>query len=66
MPAMPAELKLCGVRGVCTEDEVASGLPDRAMLAPFLPPAQSRFRLQRQPHRDYFLNRSRAIWPGRV
>jgi hypothetical protein len=28
MPAMPAELKLCGMRGVGTEVEVQSGLPD--------------------------------------
>ena len=48
MPTMPAELRLCGVRGVGTEVEVESELPDRAMLAPFLPPAQSRFCLQRQ------------------
>ncbi|KFY74185.1 hypothetical protein V499_05771 [Pseudogymnoascus sp. VKM F-103] len=39
MPAMSAELKLCGVRGVGTEVEVESGFPDQAMLAPFLPPA---------------------------
>ena len=63
---MPAELKLYGVRGVGTDVEVEPGLPDRAMLAPFLPPAQSRFCLQRQPHRGYFLNRSRDNWPGRV
>jgi hypothetical protein len=38
MPAMPAKLKLCGVRGDGTEVEVESGLPDRAMLARLLPP----------------------------
>jgi hypothetical protein len=38
MPAMLAKLKLCGVRGDGTEVEVESGLPDRAMLAPLLPP----------------------------
>lgn len=59
MPAMSAELKLYGARGVGARVEVEPGLPDRAMLAPFLPPAQSRFCLQRQPHRGYFLNRSR-------
>jgi hypothetical protein len=43
MPAMPAELKLYGVRGVGANVEVEPGLPDRAMLALFLPPTKSRF-----------------------
>lgn len=37
--AMPAEIKQCDVRGVGTEVEVESGLPDRALLAPsYCPP----------------------------
>ena len=39
MPAMPARLEMCGMRGVGIDVEFEF---ERAMLAPFLPPALSR------------------------
>ena len=49
MPTVPAQLERRGVRGVSPEVEVGVGLPDWAMLASFLPLAQSRLCLQRYP-----------------